>query len=682
MAGTESWDLDELYDEVRASFPYRHLARRQFDLVVDMLAGRYAGSRVRDLRPRLTVDRLDNTVEARRGAMSQLYMSGGTIPDRGLFNLRLEGSGAKLGELDEEFVWESSEGQSFTLGTQNWTIRKITHNDVLVSPAPARTVDLALLEGGGAPNRDFHFSSAIGGFLEDAEASLESPAFRERLTGRHHMDETAAGQLLDFLRRQREVTGAPLPHRHHLLVEHVASAPGGYMGSQVVLHTFWGGRVNQPFSMALDAAWEERFGGRIEVYPSNDCIVLVLPAETGSEEILSLVTSARVEELLRQRLEASGYFGARFRECAQRALLLTRRSLTERMPLWLSRLRSQRLLDTVMRYEDFPILVEAWRTCLQDGFDLPALRLVLSELESGAIEWSECRTSRPSPFSRSVAWGQVNEYMYAGDAAAGRQTSELRSDLLREVVFTPDLRPTLPGHVVRRFEEKRQRLHPGYAPSEARELVDWVDERLLIPWKEWEALLGAAGRDSADAGEEGWMEEGAWRGRIVRIEAEALAGPVAAARQAVERLAVFPWWPEARVTALDGTLLETRAAPGLGGDSGDGRKEPAPEIDTEGGAQEGPEVAARAPADPEVGREEPDMEPGNGGARGGPEDGPGGSGLEIEAGGVGNDDEDAREVSSLEAAVAGWLSYYGPRGPRPAGEDPRPRGPAAGVRPR
>ena len=226
MAGTESWDLDELYDEVRASFPYRNLARRQFDLVVDMLAGRYAGSRVRDLRPRLTVDRLDNTVEARRGAMSQLYMSGGTIPDRGLFNLRLEDSGAKLGELDEEFVWESSEGQSFTLGTQNWTIRKITHNDVLVSPAPARTVDLPFWKGEGA-NRDFHFSSAIGGFLEDAETSLESPAFRERLTARHHMDETAAGQLLDFLRRQREATGAPLPHRHHLLVEHVASAPGG-----------------------------------------------------------------------------------------------------------------------------------------------------------------------------------------------------------------------------------------------------------------------------------------------------------------------------------------------------------------------------------------------------------------------------------------------------------------------
>ena len=468
-------------------------------------------------------------------------------------------------------------------------------------------MDLPFWKGEGG-HRDFHFSSAIGGFLEEAETSLETPAFRQRLTDRHHMDETAAGQLLDFLRRQREATGGPLPHRHHLLVEHVASAPGGHMGSQVVLHTFWGGRVNQPYSLALDAAWDERFGGRIEVYPSNDCIVLVLPGEAGSEEILSLVTSGRVEELLRRRLEASGYFGARFRECAQRALLLTRRSLTERMPLWLSRLRSQRLLDAVMRYEDFPILVEAWRTCLQDGFDLPALRLVLSELEAGAIEWSECRTSRPSPFSRSVAWGQVNQYMYMGDEAPGRRTSELRSDLLREVVFTPDLRPALPGHVVRRFEEKRQRLHPGYAPSETRELVDWVDERLLIPWSEWEALLGAAARDSADAGEEGWIEEsGAWSGRLVRIEAGALAEPVVAARQALDRLAVFPWWLAARVTTLDGAILEIEAARGGGEDE-----------------------EARAEAT-----------------------------LDIEAAG-GGDGEEAREEPSLEAAVAGWLSYYGP----------------------
>ncbi|MDA0333748.1 MAG: helicase-related protein [bacterium] len=548
MTGTESWDLDDLFDDIRTSYPYHTLSRRQFDLVIDMLAGRYAGSRIRDLRPRITVDRLDNTAVARKGAMYQLYMSGGTIADRGYFQLRLADSSAVLGELDEEFVWESSEGQSFTLGTQNWTIQKITHNDVFVTPASPKAVALPFWKGEGG-NRDFHFSNAIGSFLEDADAGLETAAFRQRLLTQHHMDDVAAEQLLNFLRRQREATGARLPHRHHLLVEKVACGPAGHMGSQVILHTFWGGRVNQPYALALDAAWEERFHSRLEVYPANDCIIIVLPDETDADEILSLVHSGRVETLLRTRLEASGFFGARFRECAQRALLLTRRSMTERMPLWLSRLRSQKLLDAVMRYEDFPILVESWRTCLQDEFDMPALNLVLAELEAGTIEWSQVRTSRPSPFAAAVAFGQVNNYMYMDDAAAGRQTSKLRPDLLREVLFAPSLRPTVPLEIVRRFELKRQRLYEGYAPTQARELVDWVDERRLLCWSEWLALAAAVERDAAaanvpvpDCGE-----------RLVRIHAPSLGAPLVAARQALPRLAAaFPWWAEATVTPLQG----------------------------------------------------------------------------------------------------------------------------------
>jgi ATP-dependent Lhr-like helicase len=551
MTGVETWDLDELFDHIRTSYPYRNLSRRQFDLVVDMLAGRYAGSRIRDLRPRITVDRLDNTAQARKGAMYQLYMSGGTIADRGYFKLRLAGSNAVLGELDEEFVWESSEGQSFTLGTQNWTIQKITHDDVFVTPASPKAVNLPFWKGEGS-NRDFHFSDAIGRFLEDAEADLESPEFRQRLLTVHHMEAVAADQLLAFLRRQRQATGQPLPHRHHILVEKVASGPAGHIGSQVILHTFWGGRVNQPYSLALDAAWEERFHSRLEVYAANDCIILVMPDDTAADEILSLVHSGRVEELLRTRLEASGFFGARFRECAQRALLLTRRSMTERMPLWLSRLRSQKLLDAVMGYEDFPILVESWRTCLQDEFDMPALRQVLSELEAGTIEWSEARTSRPSPFAQAAAFGQVNSYMYRDDAAAGRQKSQLRSDLLREVLFAPQLRPTVPPQIVRRFEHKRQRLYEGYAPTEPRELVDWVDERLLLPWTQWQTLAAAVARDTAAAGIE-QDTVAACGDRLVRVEAPGLAAPAVAARQALPRLAAaLPWWEQARVTPLGG----------------------------------------------------------------------------------------------------------------------------------
>ena len=551
MVGTEDWEVDDLYDEICLSFPYRHLNRRQFDLVIDMLAGRYAGSRIHELRPRLTFDRLDGTVEVRKGAMQDLYMSGGTIPDRGLFRMRHAESNAMIGELDEEFVWESSEGQSFTLGTQSWTIRNITHNDVFVTPGAPKNVDLPFWKGEGA-NRDYHFSRAIGEFLEIADAELGTPALPQRLQHAHRMDEVAAGQLVDFLARQTEHTGVPLPHRHHLLVEFVSAGPDGYAGNQVILHTMWGGRVNRPFSLAMDAAWEERFGTRLEVHSSNDCILLVLPSDATAEEILSLVPSARLEELLRLRLEASGFFGARFRECAQRALLLTRRSFNERMPLWLSRLRSQKLLDAVMRYEDFPILVESWRSCLQDEFEIDALKSLLTQMETGQIQWTQVRSTRPSPFAQSVAFSQVNEYMYGNDALGGSPTSKLRSDLLKEVVFTPGLRPTVPVAVIETFEIKRQRRSPGYAPSSARELIDWVDERLLLPGAEFAALVDAAVADGADRDELLDVED-----RLLQLHSPRLSDTAVVARQALGRLSVaLGWWSKARLTNLDGETVD------------------------------------------------------------------------------------------------------------------------------
>ncbi|MBT3341939.1 MAG: DEAD/DEAH box helicase [Gemmatimonadetes bacterium] len=550
MAGTEDWEVDDLYDEIRLSFPYRNLSRRQFDLVIDMLAGRYAGSRVHELRPRLSFDRLDGTVEVRKGALMDLYMSGGTIPDRGLFRMRHAESNSIIGELDEEFVWESSEGQSFTLGTQSWTIRNITHNDVFVTPGAPQNVDLPFWKGEGA-NRDYHFSRAIGEFLEIADDELGTPALSERLQSSHRMDEVAAGQLIDFLTRQKESTGVALPHRHHLLVEFVSAGPDGYPGNQVILHTMWGGKVNRPFALALDAAWEERFGSRLELHSANDCILLVLPGDATAEEILSLVTSSRIEELLRNRLEASGFFGARFRENAQRALLLTRRSFNERMPLWLSRLRSQKLLDAVMRYEDFPILVETWRTCLQDEFELEPLKSLLTEMETGQIQWSQIRVARASPFAQSVAFSQVNQYMYGNDTLTGSPTSKLRSDLLKEVVFTPGLRPTIPVAVIETFETKRQRRAPGYAPSTARELVDWVDERLLLPGLEFAALTDAAVADGAERDQ--LLDTS---GRLLQLHSPRLSEAVVIARQGISRLATaLPWWSRARITDLDGQAV-------------------------------------------------------------------------------------------------------------------------------
>jgi ATP-dependent Lhr-like helicase len=494
MAGTEPWDLDELFKNIKTSFPYRSLERKHFDLVINMLAGRYADTRIRALRPRIAVDRLANRVTARKGALLALYAGGGTIPDRGYYNLRHHQTNSRIGDLDEEFVWEARIGQTFTLGTQNWRIERITHNDVLVSPSPPKALDAPFWKGESI-NRDWHFSERIGRFLEEADQRINEPDYVNHLQDTRFMDPPAAERLKDYLKRQKKHTGRPLPHRHHVLVEFIESGPGGTPGNQVVLHTIWGNRVNRPYSMALQAAFQETFGQTPQVFPANDCISVMLPIEIDGTELLSLVTSANVETLLRQRLEGSGFFGARFREAAGRALLLDRRKFNERMPLWMNRLRSQKLMEAVGPYRDFPMLLEAWRSCLRDEFDLETLRRLLTEIETSALEWSEVRTARPSPMAQNVAWRQINDYMYQGDDQPGRTKSQLRPDLLREVVFDPGLRVSVPADIADRFREKRQRLAPGYAPSDPLEIIEWVKERVAIPLREWNDLLNAISRD-------------------------------------------------------------------------------------------------------------------------------------------------------------------------------------------
>ncbi|UCD08246.1 MAG: DEAD/DEAH box helicase [Dehalococcoidales bacterium] len=495
MTGVEKWDIDRLYTQIVASYPYRHLKREQFDLVLNMLAGRYVEARVRDLKQRISIDRLDNSVEAVKGALLALYTSGGMIPDRGYFHLRHQETVSLIGELDEEFVWEATTGQTFALGTQNWKIERVTHNDVFVTPGNPRIM-AAPFWIGEENYRDFHFSEHIGRFLEMANDSMQEADFLDTLKKNYHMDTGAAEQLFDFLDFQKEMTGCDLPHRHHILVEYVSTGPGGVPGNQMILHTTWGGRVNRPFAMALEAAWEESYSQRLEVYTGNDCIVIQLPHDAEADEVLSLVTSANVEKLLRKRLEGSGFFGARFRECAGRSLLLTRNKIGQRMPLWMNRMRSQKLLASVMQYEDFPILLEAWRTCLQDEFDMEGLKQVLTELETGVIRWSVTHTGYPSPMAQSSSWRQINDYLYRTDELKTESTtSRLRSDLLNHVVFTPGIRPPVDQELVKQFELKQQRLSPGYSPETPRELVGWIKERLLIPAAEWERLLRAMKTD-------------------------------------------------------------------------------------------------------------------------------------------------------------------------------------------
>ncbi len=532
MCAFEAWHPQALFNWIRTSFAYQDLSWRHFERVLEMLEGRYGDARLRELQPRIAYDRVGRTLKARKGALMALYASGGVIPDRGYYHLRQRETGAKIGELDEEFVWEARIGQTFALGTQNWRIVRITASDVLVSPAAAGS-PVAPFWRAENTGRGYHLSARLGEFLEMADSQLETKQWAERLQRSYRLDAHAAAYLTDALRRQKAETGVDLPHRHHLVLEHTSFGAGGAAGRQFVWHTLWGGRINQPLAIALEEAWRERFGSLPQVLATDDVITLQTAQEAGPEEFMALVGPDNFQELLQRRLAATGFFAARFRECAGRALLLPRRSLQMRMPLWLNRLRAQKLMTAMADRPDFPILLETWRTCLQDEFDLPQLRILLEELAQGTIGWSFCRTAHPSPLAQSGAWRQINTYMYQSDQSpADAPGGDMIADLLQQVSLDPLLRPRISPELVAAFEDKRQRLAQGYAPASADELLEWVKERTLLPLAEWRTLLQAIARDQ-------------------RLAAEALVAPIAAKLVLIEAGSATGGPAEPLVAALE-----------------------------------------------------------------------------------------------------------------------------------
>jgi ATP-dependent Lhr-like helicase len=534
MTAMERWDIDELYAFVKTSYPFRNLPRRHYDLVLEMLAGRYADTRLRELKARVSIDKIDNTIQAGSGAAYLIYTSGGTIPERGYFDLRLKDTRAKIGELDEEFVWERSIGETFTLGSQLWRIEKITHNDVEVVPARS-AVGIFPFWKAEEQNGDFHLSERIGLFLERTDRRLDFPGFKEELMSAHAMDGAAADELLGFLKLQKESTGSSLPHRHHLLIEFVEEPVSRGEYKQVILHTFWGGRVNRPFALALQAAWEEKEHKPLQFISDDDAILLMLPHEVQSSDVLGLLSPDNVETYLRKKLEQTGFFGARFRENAERALLLPKSSFKRRMPLWLIRLRAKELLAAVLQYEDFPVLIETWRTCLEDEFDLEDLKTVLDEVREGRIQVSETVTRAASPFAAHLVWKQTNKYMYDDDTPLLAKESAVRPDLIKELLFSSHLRPKIPVGVMRVLDEKLKRTAPGYPPGSALELLDWVKERLAVPEPEWKELAAAIRRDQ-DADAALWL--GANAKKLVWVTWPGVRHPLLCALETIPKVLV------------------------------------------------------------------------------------------------------------------------------------------------
>jgi len=492
MITTEDWDIVSLYDFIRTIYPYRNLPYNHYLLVLNILSGRYAGSRIKELKPRISIDNLKKIASALDGSASLVYLSGGAIPDRGYYNLRVQDTNSKIGELDEEFVWERKIGDTFSLGPSVWKIRNITNNDVIVIPAGGEPKIIPFWKAEDS-DRGFFFFEKVGLFLEKASSMVDNEkAFINLLISEYSMSESAAWKLTDFLKSQVKFTKSPLPSRSLIIAEHIKDqSSGDYSG--IVLHTFWGGRVNRPFSFILSSAWQNKYGNPIEVMSGDDNILIMLPPEFKLSDVLELLYASDLEGLLKESIENTGYFGAHFRENAGRALLLPKNWFNSRVPLWLNRLRSKKLLEAVSPYKDFPITIETWRECLQDSFELENLKKLIEEIRTGEIKISEIYTPWPSPFCGNIIWHQKNKYVYEDDTPIPSETSRLSGDIFREMLASGGLRPLIPADTISLLDQKLKRTYPGYAPQNYKDLLEWLKDRLLIGELEWKELTELTG---------------------------------------------------------------------------------------------------------------------------------------------------------------------------------------------
>ena len=590
MCAVRPHHAEELFDGVRCCTAYADLDHGDFDGVVEMLTGRWADTRVRELSPRLYRDPADGRLRTRESARLALLHSGGTIPDRGYFTLRDE-HGGRVGELDEEFVWERRAGDVFTFGGRRWRITDIGDADVHAVAAESDAFGIPFWRA-GAMLRSVDLSRRLAALCDSAEGALaagEEERLRAALQREHGCTEAAADELLRLFGRQRSATGVRLPGCETIILE-ITRDSGDPRVRLALLHTLWGGQVNKPLAIAFAALWREVAGDQAFVGSDDDVIAVEIPEGLEPADVTAtldrLAGALDVRPLLERELPATGWFGARFREAAGRALLLPRRGFGKRMPLWLNRRRSRRLFAMTADSRDFPIAVEAMRICLEEDFDLASLADRLSDLDGGLISLVSCETAGASPFAESTVWWRTNELMYADDAvagAAGRSgacgggsgaaAGEARSGgvhgshglddegELAAVVFDRSVRPALRLDICREVDAKLTRTAAGYVPDSYETLAAWVAERRFLSAREWEELSRAV---------EAEMEKG---GRVGGGDFDACAGIELLGRleRNLERVATcdgstFLWCPPQERARVEEALVGTGGGPG--GDAG------------------------------------------------------------------------------------------------------------------
>ncbi|MCX5295452.1 ATP-dependent helicase [Streptomyces sp. NBC_00193] len=509
MTAMDTWQLDDLLALVRRAAPFAALPDSAFTAVLDMLAGRYPSDAFAELRPRVVWDRVAGTITGRPGAQRLAVTSGGTIPDRGLFGVFLAGSdpkkgGGRVGELDEEMVYESRVGDVFTLGTTSWRIVDITRDRVLVTPAPGVPGRLPFWKGDQL-GRPLELGRAVGAFLRELGGLAPEDA-RLRLLAAG-LDAWAAENVLSYLAEQREACGH-VPDDRTIVVERFRDELGDW---RVVVHSPFGAQVHAPWALALGARLSERYGMDAQVMHADDGIVLRLPDADLLNMDLDLLdhdpargpSSASfdfdddkpplgaadvafdhgdVQQIVTDQVGGSALFASRFRECAARALLLPRRNPGKRTPLWQQRQRASQLLQVASEFGSFPIVLEAVRECLQDVFDVPGLTELMGDIEARRVRLVEVTTPEPSPFARSLLFGYVAQFLYEGDSPlAERRAAALSLDsrLLAELLGQAELRELLDAEVLTELERELQWLTEDRRAKDAESVADLL--RLLGP---------------------------------------------------------------------------------------------------------------------------------------------------------------------------------------------------------
>jgi ATP-dependent Lhr-like helicase len=476
MTSMDAWDVDRLFAAIRSAAPFAELSRAAFDGVLDMLSGRYPSDEFAELRPRITWDRVGGTVTAREGAKRVAIANGGTIPDRGLYGVFLVGAGrghARVGELDEEMVFESHAGETFVLGASSWRIEEITHDRVLVSPAPGQPGKMPFWKGDRA-GRPLELGLAIGQLVHDL-LRVPPAAALEQLTRGHDLDRRAAENLLQYLRDQMAAAQA-VPDAGTIVVERVRDELGDW---RVCVLSPRGGRIHAPWAMAASARIREQTGVDVETLWGDDGLVVRFPDVDAPPDVgLLLPGPDEVQALVVRQLGSTALFAAKFRENAARSLLLPKRRPGMRAPLWQQRKRAADLLAVASRYGSFPVLLETYRECLRDFFDMPSLVTTLADIRSGRVRVVVVDSDTPSPFAASLLFSYVASFLYDADAPlAERRAQALAVDQsqLRELLGDMELRELLDSDSMDAIERQLQRLDPRYRAKSA----DGIHDMLL-----------------------------------------------------------------------------------------------------------------------------------------------------------------------------------------------------------